>query len=101
MASAQTQVEHRCSDSAEACENIDVLITLGRKHHKQLSRLGARLTVHDRRLQRIDQRFDDVDRLLRQVGNRFNQVDDRFLQVEQRLDFIGGQLAELVKGISS
>jgi chromosome segregation ATPase len=97
MATAQTQVEHQRTDSAEACESIDVLITLSRKHDKRLARMSARLDVHDRRFQRIDQRFDDLNRLFRQADDRFDQLDDRFVQVEQRLDFISGQLAELLR----
>jgi len=97
MANALPQVEHQRTDSAGASENIDILITLGRKHDKRLARMSARLDVHDRRFQRIDQRFDDVDRLFRQADERFDQMDDRFVQVKQRLDFISGQLAELVR----
>jgi archaellum component FlaC len=101
MPNAQTQVEHQRTDSTEARESLDVLITLGRKHDKRLSRVGARLEVHDRRFERIDQRFDEVGGLFRRADERFDQLDDRIVQVEQRLDFISGQLAELVRGQAS
>jgi hypothetical protein len=92
-----SEAERHGADVTVPDGSLAVLIDLSRRHDKRLNQISGRLDLHNRRLEYVDQRFDEMDRRFRRVDMRFDQADDRFVQVEQRLDFIGVQLAEVLK----
>jgi hypothetical protein len=81
--------------------DVDIVISLGRRHARQLARIDARLDGHGRRLDQLDDRFAAVLARFDLMDRQFDRFDDRLVQVAQRLDFMSNQLAALARRLAS
>lgn len=89
------------ADFGASAGDVSVVIELARAHGRQLARIDERLDLHCRQIDLLHRQLRYVDdELVRAAERGFEQVDDRFLQVEQRLDFIGSQLAEVLRRLA-
>ncbi|HEY2507381.1 MAG TPA: hypothetical protein VGI58_12760 [Streptosporangiaceae bacterium] len=95
------QAERPRADAGTPPDDIEVVIELTRTHEWRLGRIEERQDTQRGLLMSLDEQFRDISQQFGEVHRAFDRVDDRFRHVEQRLEFLGGQLAELLRRSAS